>query len=328
MVDAAAARNILNLSTAYWVSRCLHVVAEAGIADALGDEPETAASLAAKTGTNADALHRIVRALVNHGVFTLQDGRFSHNASSRLLRTDNPASMRALALMMGLDVHWDVYRNTRFSLKTGRSAADEAVPGGLFARLREHPEEGRIFNEAMVGKSFGQIPPVLAAYDFTGFATVGDIGGGLGHLLAAILDAAPKAKGVLFDLPEVVAQARKHPRMTAVAGDFFKGPIPACDAYVMMTVIHDWGDEESIAILKNVRASAPAHAKLVLIEAIIDECATGSFGMDLDIEMLVFAAGRERTEAQWRDLLQKAGFRLTRAVSLEGMSGIVEAVVA
>lgn len=328
MVDAAAARNILTLSTAYWASRCLHVVADAGIADALGDEPETAAALAAKTGTNADALHRILRALVNHGVFTLRDGRFAHNAASRLLRSDEPASMRALARMMGLDVHWDVYRNTAYSLKTGRSAADEAVPGGLFARLREYPEEGRIFNEAMVGKSFGQIGPVLAAYDFSGFGTIGDIGGGLGHLLAAILDSAPAAEGVLFDLPEVVAQARQHPRMTAVGGDFFKDPIPSCDAYVMMTVIHDWSDEDSIAILKNLRAAAPPKAKLLLIEAIIDESETGAFAMDLDIEMLVFASGRERTEPQWRTLLEKAGFRLTRAISLAGMSGIVEAEAA
>ena len=328
MADASAAGTILTLSTAYWASRCLHVVADAGIADALGDSPETAAALAAKTGTHADALHRILRSLVSHGIFALKDGHFSHNAASRLLRSDHPASMRALAQMMGLDVHWDVFRNTAYSLKTGRSAADEAVPGGLFARLREHPEEGRIFNEAMVAKSFGQIGPVLGAYDFTGFGTIGDIGGGVGHLLAAILDAAPNAKGVLFDLPEVVTQARRHPRMTAVAGDFFKGPIPPCDAYVMMTVIHDWSDEDSIAILKNVRATAPAHAKLLLIEAIVDESRTGDFAVDLDIEMLVFAAGRERTEPQWRALLEKAGFRLTRAMPLAGMSGIVEAVVA
>jgi hypothetical protein len=325
MVDAVAAKNILTLSTAYWASRCLHVVAESGIADVLGEEPETAVTLAAKTGTNADALHRILRALVNHGIFTLKDGRFSHNASSRLLRSDDPASMRALARMMGLDVHWDVYRNVAYSLKTGKSAADEAVPGGLFARLRSHPEEGRIFNEAMVGKSFGQIGPVLDAYDFTRFTTIGDIGGGVGHLLAAILDTAPQAKGVLFDLPEVVAHARAHPRMKAVGGDFFKDPIPPCDAYVMMTVIHDWSDDDSVAILRNVRATAPAGARLLLVEAVIDESATGSFPIDLDIEMLVFAAGRERTEPQWRAVLEKSGFKLTRAISLGGMSGLVEA---
>jgi hypothetical protein len=328
MTDADAAKSILLLSTAYWASRCLHVVAEFGIADALGDEPQPAAALAASTGTNADALHRILRSLVNHGIFTLRDGCFSHNPASRLLRSDDRASMRSLARMMGMDIHWDLYRNLAHSLKTGESATDAVVPGGLFAYLRAHPEDGRTFNEAMVGKSFGQIGPVLGAYDFSGFQTIGDVGGGVGHLLAAILDATPAAKGVLFDLPEVVAQARQHPRITCVAGDFFKDPVPACDLYVMMTVIHDWSDADAIAILKNLRGNAPAGARLLLVEAIIDENAADSFPIDLDIEMLVFAAGRERTQRQWQTLLEEAGFRLTRATPLGGMSGLVEAVPA
>jgi hypothetical protein len=167
MTERNPAETILLLSTAYWASRCLHVVAAFGIADALADEPQTAAALAAKTGTNADALHRILRALANHGIFVLKDGRFAHNAASRLLRSDNPASMRSLARMMGIDFHWDVYRDLSHSLKTGESAGYKVVPGGLFAHLRAHPDDGRLFNEAMVDKSFGQIGPVLGAYDFT-----------------------------------------------------------------------------------------------------------------------------------------------------------------
>jgi hypothetical protein len=143
-------------------------------------------------------------------VFALKDGRFSHNPASRLLRSDDRASMRSLARMMGLNFHWDIYRELGHSLKTGKSAATVTVQGDVFAHLRAHPDDGRIFNEAMVGKSFGQIGPVLGAYDFTSFKTIGDIGGGMGHLLAAILNAAPSAKGVLFDLPEVVAQGRQN----------------------------------------------------------------------------------------------------------------------
>ena len=330
MAQGNPAETILVLSTAYWASRCLHVVAEFGIADALGDEAQTAAALAAKTGTNPDALHRILRSLVNHGVFALKDGRFSHNPASRLLRSDDRASMRSLARMMGLNFHWDIYRELGHSLKTGESAANVTVRGDVFAHLREHPEDGRIFNEAMVGKSFGQIGPVLGAYDFTRFKTIGDIGGGVGHLLAAILDAAPSAKGVLFDLPEVVAQGRQspHPRITYVGGDFFSDAIPPCDLYTMMTVIHDWSDEDSVAILKNVKAKAPPGAKLLLIEAIVDESATGNFPIDLDIEMLAFASGRERTRSQWQSLLEKAGFRLVSMTPLAGISGLIEAVVA
>jgi hypothetical protein len=330
MTQGNPAETILVLSTAYWASRCLHVVAEFGIADALGDEPQTAVALAAKTRTNPDALHRILRSLVNHGVFALKDGRFSHNPASRLLRSDDRASMRSLARMMGINFHWDAYRDLAHSLKTGESAATAILPGGLFAHLRAHPEDGRIFNEAMVGKSFGQIGPVLGVYDFKSFKTIGDIGGGMGHLLAAILNAAPSANGVLFDLPEVVAQGRlnPHPRITYVGGDFFKDAIPPCDLYTMMTVIHDWSDEDSVAILKNVKANAPRAAKLLLIEAIVDESATGNFPIDLDIEMLTFASGRERTRGQWQSLLEKAGFRLVSATPLGGLSGLIEAVVA
>jgi O-methyltransferase domain len=330
MTEQHPAETILLLSTAYWASRCLHVVAEFGIADALGDTPEAAAALAARTGTNADALHRILRSLANHGIFTLNNGRFSHNAASRLLRSDDPASMRSLARMMGLDFHWNVFRELGYSLKSGESAAGEAVPGGLFEHLRTHPEDGRIFNEAMVGKSFAQIGPLLDAYDFTGFKTIGDIGGGVGHLLAAILNTAPEARGVLFELPEVIAQAKSvpHPRIHYVAGDFFNDPIPPCNLYVMMTVIHDWSDADSIRILKNVRLTAPAGARFLLAEAVIDESVTGSFPTDLDIEMLVSASGRERTESQWRSLLEESGFELVRATPLAGITGLVEAVVA
>jgi hypothetical protein len=330
MNEQHPAQAILLLSTAYWASRCLHVVADLGIADALGDEPLAATSLAAKTGANPDALHRVLRALTNHGIFTLKDGRFAHNPASLLLRSDNPASMRSLARMMGLDFHWDVFRELGHSLKTGESAAGKAIPGGLFEHMRTHPEDGRIFNEAMVGKSFAQIGPLLAAYDFMRFRTIGDVGGGVGHLLSAILNKVPTANGVLFELPAVIKQARSapHPRVTYVAGDFFKDAIPACDLYVMMTVIHDWSDKDAVAILKNVKAGAPAGARLLLAEAIIDEGATGSFPIDMDIEMLVFASGRERTERQWRSLLDQAGFNLVRAVPLAGITGFIEATVA
>lgn len=322
--------SILGLATAYWTSRCLHVVAEAGIADALGDDPRSAAELAAQTGTNPDALHRILRSLVNHGVFTLRDGKFSHNAASRMLRTDAQPSLRSLVRMMGLDFHWDAYRELMHSLKTGRSAAEVVMPEGLFPRLKKNPEHGRIFNEAMVGKSAGMIGPVLGAFDFSPYKMIGDVGGGMGHLLAAILGATPKARGVLFELPEVIEQARgaAHERINYVGGDFFKDAIPPCDLYVMMMVLHDWSDEESIAILSNIARSAPPGARLLLVEAVIDEANIAGFAVDLDIEMLAFAVGRERTALQWRNVLEKSGFRMTSARALNGMTGLVEATPA
>jgi hypothetical protein len=322
------AESILGLATAYWASRCLHVIAEAGIADALGNAPMTAAELAVKTGTNADALHRMLRPLVARGIFTLQDGRFAHNAASRLLRSDSQPSLRGLARMMGLDFHWDCYREMPHSLKTGDSAAQIVMPEGLFPRLAKNPEHGRIFNEAMAGKSVGMIGPVLANYDFKPFRTIGDIGGGTGHLLKAMLGAAPAARGLLFELPEVIGQAvaAPHERIDYVGGDFFRSDIPPCDLYVMMMVLHDWSDDQSVAILRNIAKTAPVGARLLLVEAVIDETRLAGFAVDLDVEMLTFACGRERTAEQWRNVVEQGGFRLTAARALNGMTGLVEAV--
>jgi hypothetical protein len=321
------AQAIQQLATAYWTSRCLHVAADLGVADALGEEPQTAEALARSLGVKPDPLHRILRSLANHGVFEHDGERFAHNQSSRLLRTGVPGSLRSLARMMGMKVHWDAYRELDSALRTGQSPMAKVTQGGFFPYLAEHPEDARIFNEAMAGKSVPQIGAITKAYDFSAFGTIGDIGGGLGHLLHAVLDAAPQARGVLFDLPEVIVSAREsnNPRVTYVGGSFFKDPIPPCDAYMMMTVLHDWSDAESITILRNLRSSAPRSAKVLLIEGVVEPTARNNFLLDLDIEMLVMATGRERTRGEWETLLSHAGFRMTRIVSTPTSSSVIEA---
>jgi O-methyltransferase len=321
---------IQGLAVAYWGSRCLHVVAELGVADVLGDEPQPAEALARPLGVNAQALHRVLRSLANHGVFTHDGERFAHNAASRALRTDEPGSMRSLARMMGLKMHWDAYRELDVGLRTGRPAIATVVEGGLFGHLRAHPEEARLFHEAMAGKSFAQIGPIIATYDFSGLRTIGDIGGGLGHLLSAVLERAPQARGVLFDLPQVVEHASRNanPRIDYVGGDFFKNPIPACDAYMLMTVLHDWSDDESIAILKNIKANAPRTAKVLILEGVVQPDASNNFLLDLDIEMLVMTTGRERTEKEWRAVVSGAGMQVARVIAAGQWSSIVEAEMA
>jgi hypothetical protein len=232
--------------------------------------------------------------------------------------------------MMGLRAHWDAYGDLETSVRTGRPGFQAATGGGLFEYLATRPDHARIFDEAMTGKSLGQIGGVLAAYDFSGFKTIGDIGGGAGHLLAAVLETAPDAQGVLFDLPQVAERAAEapHPRIRYVGGSFFSDPIPACDAYLMMTVLHDWSDAESARILAHIRRSAPAGAKMLLIEAVIGLNPGFDFGKDLDIEMLVMTTGRERTAEEWTQVLAEGGWRLTRIVPARGMSAVVEAELA
>lgn len=318
---------VQELAVAYWASRCLHVIAELGIADQLGDEAQTAQTLARAKGLNPQALHRVLRSLSNHGIFVHDGERFAHNAASRMLRTDATGSMRSLARMMGLKMHWDAYRELDVAVRTGQPAISAVVEGGLFGYLGAHPEDGRVFDEAMAGKTFSQIQPIVDAYDFTAFGTIGDIGGSLGHLLNGVLEHAPQAKGVLFDLPQVVDRARRNPnpRVNYVGGDFFKDPIPQCDAYMLMTVLHDWSDEESIAILKNIKASAPPTAKVLILEGVVQPDAHKNFLLDLDIEMLVMATGRERTEKEWKAVISGAGMRFTRVIPTGAWSSIVEA---
>jgi hypothetical protein len=317
---------IQDLAVAYWASRCLHVVAELGIADVLGDEPQTALHLAQASNTHPQALHRVLRALCNHGIFVHDGATFAHNAASRVLRSDAPGSMRSLTRMMGLKVHWDAYRELDAGLRTGQPAISSVVDGGLFGYLQHHPEAGRLFDEAMAGKSFAQVGPIVEAYDFSGFRTIGDIGGGLGHMLNGVLERTPGARGVLFDLPQVIAQARQaaNPRIDYIGGDFFKNPIPPCDAYLLMTVLHDWSDEESIAILRNIQARAPRNAKLLILEGVVQPDARDHFLLDLDIEMLVMTTGRERTQQEWDAVIRGAALRLTRVIPAGPWASIIE----
>jgi len=231
--------------------------------------------------------------------------------------------------MMGLKMHWAAYGELDRTLRTGEPGM-MIVNGDLFGYFTAHPDEARIFDDAMTAKSFAQIGPALAAYDFSGFKTIGDIGGGAGHLLSAVLDKVPGAQGVLFDLPAVVERAaeRPNPRIRYVGGDFFKDAIPACDAYMMMTVLHDWSDAEAAAILAQVKRGAPAGAKVLLLECVVGQTEGFDFGKDLDIEMLVMTTGRERTAEEWTQVLAAGGWRLTRIVPARGMSAVVEAEAA
>ena len=321
------AQTVLALSTAYWASRCLHLAAELGVADVLGEEPQTAEALADALRVKADPLGRVLRCLTNHGIFEMKDGRFAHNPASRLLRSDGHPSLRALPRMMGLKMHWDAYGELEHTVRTGEPGIALAAGDGLFEYFDKRPDEARIFDDAMTSKSFSQIGPALAAYDFSPFKTIADVGGGAGHLLAAVLETTPGAEGMLFDLPPVIARAaeRPHPRVRYVGGSFFDDPIPSCDAYMLMTVLHDWSDAEAARILAAIKRGAPAGAKVLLLECVVGLSQGFDFSKDLDIEMLVMTTGRERTAEEWTTVLADGGWRLTRIVPTRGMSAVIEA---
>ncbi|HEY1298319.1 MAG TPA: methyltransferase [Chloroflexota bacterium] len=325
--EADPVETLLLTSSAFVLARCLHIVAELSVADALNDTPQTPGSLATATGVDACALGRILGLLAANGIFKLHDGEVQHTPASRLLRTDDPQSMRATVGWLGSPIMRESFDALEHTVRTGSPAAEHVADGGMWTYLAEHPAEGRLFEEAMTGKAHGQIARVLALYDFSSFGVIGDIGGGYGHLLRAVLDTAPDAQGVLFELPRVIDQVVgiASERLRLKAGDFFVDTLPTCDAYVLMQVIHDWGDEQAVKILTAVRRVAPSRARLLLIETIIPDDPHPNWAKVLDIYMLTAHGGQERTRSQYAELLGAAGFQLERAIDLGADEAILEA---
>ena len=321
---------LTQLTGAYWLSRCLHVVADLGVADVLGDEPMTAEELAKLIGADPVAFFRMMRVLVANGIFALKDRSFSHNVMSRRMRSDHPQSMRPLIRFLGLPIQWAAIGELEYAVRTGRPSNEKIAPDGIFAYLAEHPEEAKIFNEAMTSKAAGDIIGIPKAYDFSRFSTIGDIGGGRGHLLKAVLDVAPRSSGVLFDLPNVIEAAKEiaSNRIRLQPGNFFKDKLPVCDAYLLMSIIHDWSDKEAREVLGAVRRAAPAHAKLLVIETVLPEVPKPSLAQMGDISMMSMTTGRERTEREYAELFSAAGFKLDRNIATDSDYSILEGSVA
>jgi hypothetical protein len=311
----------------YCLSRGLHVVADLGVADALGETPRSAAELAGSVGADPDALDRLLRLLSSHGIFESKHGRYGHSAASRLLRSDHPQSARPLARMFGLAMNWSTYGAMEHAIRTGRPAAEVTMPGGFWSHFAAHPDDSAVFNAAMAAKAQAQVASIVPIYDFSSCERIGDIGGGRGHLLRAVLQVAPHAKGVLFDLPHVIEDASDiaSDRLALRGGDFFKDPLPECDTYLLMEVIHDWADAESAAILAAIRRSARPGSKLLLIEEIIPDDPGPHWSKVLDIHMLTLLGGRQRTLNEYEGLLRPAGFTLRREIGTASGISILEA---
>ena len=321
---------VLQLISACWASRCLHVIAESGVADALGDQPQSTEALAKATGTLPQPLYRVLRLLASTGIFEWKDGAWRHTEASRLLRSDHPNSLLDYVRMMGFRVFWDAFGDLDHSLRTGESAFVKRHPEGAFGYLATHPAESRIFDAAMTSKSHRDIAAILPAYDFSQFATIADIAGGRGHLLRAILKSAPKTQGILFDQPHVVTAVvpEKGEKLTVVGGNFFADAMPKADAYLLMNIIHDWPDAESIKILSAIRRDMPAHARVLLIETVVPPTPGPHLSKELDIAMMALPGGMERTQEEYAGLAAKCGLQLKRMVETMSPYSILEMVAA
>ncbi len=328
---------VLQMATGYWIGRALYVTTELGIPDLLADGPKNCTGLAASTKTHPLALYRVLRALAMVGVFVETGPRqFGLTPLSEVLRSDVPGSMRPMVLFQGDHLHAASYGEMRYSLETSRPAVEKAFGLSVFEFMRQNPEAGTLFNQAMTTHSQMEAGAVLAGYDFGGIGTLVDVAGGMGGLLAAILEANPSMRGVLFDLPHVIAESRLHgeikgallPRVDFAAGDFFETVPGGGDAYLLKHIVHDWYDDKAGLILQNCRKVMGPQARLLLVEMVIPDGPQPHFGKMLDLEMLVVAGGMERTESEYRTLLTAAGLKLQRIVPTPGPISIVEGVPA
>jgi len=309
-------------------SRCLHVIAELGLADAIGDQPQSTEALAKATGTQPHALYRVLRLLASVGIFEWKDETWHQTEASCFLRSDHPGSLRDYIRMLGLPVFWSAFGDLDHSLRTGESAFAKSHAEGVFRYLAKHPEESRIFDAAMTSKSHRDVAAILPAYDFSQFATIADIAGGRGHLLRAILKSSPKTHGILFDQPHVVAEVvpEQGERLSVVGGNFFADTMPKAEAYLLMNIIHDWPDAESIKILSAIQHAMSAHAKVLIIETVVPATPGPHLSKELDIAMMALPGGMERTQEEYAGLASKCALRLKRMVETLSPYSILEMV--
>lgn len=329
----ADAETMQELILAAWMSQAITAAADLGVADALHAGPLAIDELATKVGADPDALRRLLRVLIGKGIFVHRnDGRYQLNPMAELLRSDGAVSMAAMARFVGARQHREHWSMLTATIKSGGAAVPALRGKEFFDYLGDDPEFAQIFNDAMTSMSGATIGPVIDAYDFTPFRTIVDVAGGHGRLLAAILSSAPESQGVLYDLPEVIAGAPALLRESGVAervrlaeGSFFDGVPAGGDAYILKHIIHDWDDDPSVQILRNVHSAAATGATLLLIETVIPDDDSDSAAKLTDMEMLLANQGRERTADEYRRILEQTGFRLMRVVDTASRFNIIEA---
>jgi O-methyltransferase domain/Dimerisation domain len=317
---------LLDLAAGLWRSRALAVAAELEVADLLANGPLHINELASRTNTHAQSLFRMLRALESIGVFHQGSPRvFANTQLSHFLRKEVPGSQwAAVRLAFSTDLgEFDAWTGLMGSIQSGQIAFNKIHGYSFWEFLKCNPKQEAIFGEAMRSMTVAGTPMITAAYDWSRFPVIADIGGGIGTQLVDILNAHPSCRGILFDQPDVEARAIPHDRIERVGGNFFDRVPTGADAYILRAILHDWADPEAIAILKTVRAAAKPGARVIFMEQVIKE--TPEYGLHkwLDLVMLTVLGGQERTMAEYTYLLDEAGLELERTISMSGPAALI-----
>jgi hypothetical protein len=313
MGQPSARRRLANMIGGYYLAQAIYVTAKLDIADRLRDGPQTAGQLARATGTHARSLYRLLRTLAGSGIFA-QDvgGRFRLTELAELLCGDVDGSLRAEALCVG-ETHYAAFGELLHSVQTGRPGFDRAFGMPLFDYLAANQEVAQAFDAALTDLRSRATAAMLDGYDFSGVTRLVDVGGGTGSLLSALLTRYASMRAVLFDLPHVVEQARVfldaaglQDRCALVGGDFFASVPAGGEVYLLRHILHDWDDDEATRVLVNCRRATNGAGKLLLVESVIQPGNEPSLGKALDLVMLAVTGGTERTEPEYRALVERA----------------------
>ena len=325
---------LYQMAIGHYLSHALNLAATLGVADQLKDGPRPVAELAQATATHGPSLHRVLRLLASAGVLTEQeDGTFGLTPIGECLRTDTPESANAMVRLFAGPRVQDNWRDLEYSVRTGEPAFCKRGIAAPF-EAQDSPD-GASFDAAMANITRLIAVAVAAAYDFTPFRTIVDVGGGNGALLISLLQANPAVRGTVFDLPAAALRATRNiaasglgERCQAAGGDFFQAVPDGGDAYLLKHVIHDWNDEKAIAILRSCHRAMPAHGKLLIVEGVyprrIDQSLASRGAAANDVNMLVSTGGRQRSEAEFCSLYDAAGFTLTRIVPTQARVAVIE----
>ncbi len=319
-------------------NKALFIAVDLGVPDLVAARPQSATDLARATGVEEDALDRLLRYLVSRGLFRVdRDGQYANNAVSDFLRADHPWSWRPWVIYFGSPWNWDVWKNLDVRVRGGGDAVAAAHGCDFFTYVNERdPSAGAACNEAMASGSRMQALLFAEHYDFTGVRSVCDVGGGSGSVLAHVLTKVPSARGTLLELPALAHEAAGvfdrtgvADRAEFVAGDFFTSVPGGCDLYLLFSVIHDWGDDDCVRILRTVAQAMEPGSCLAVIEPHIERGPSSNFAKASDMLMLALTtSGRERSLPEFGALWRRAGLTERRRIVLPSLFDVFELVAA
>jgi len=320
---------LFQMASGFWLAQAVYVAAKLGLADLLANGPMSCRRLAQATGSHPGSLMRLMQALSGAGIFSpLADDHFALASLGQGLRSGVPGSLKNMAMTLG-EIHYQACGSLLYSIQTGGPAFSTVFGVSLFDYLTEHAQDAGAFNGGMAELSAMLAYAVLTAYDFSHVGSIIDVGGGEGELLNKILAFYPALRGTVFDLPSTIERAQARTvagtRCVYATGNFFDSVPESADVYLLSGIVHDWDDDCALRILRNCRRAMAQDGKLLLLEMVVPLTNPRDFSHLLDLNVMVMNGGRERTRAEFRVLLDAAGYKMSRIISTLAPQSLIEA---